>query len=148
MPSITILLKLLSILNIQFLNQIFQEKIFSLSPSPKYRIIIPADSTEASNITTSLNQDKSDGPNSIPNKIVKLLNKDISDQLLILSNQAFSSVIFNYRPVFIYRQISLLSNKILEALMYNRFYNFLEKKKKFYFHPYSVFDRNILPLML
>ena len=77
MPSVTILLKLLSILNIQFLNQIFQEKIFSLSPSPKYRIIIPTDSTETSNITTSLNQDKSDEPNSIPNKIVKLLNKDI-----------------------------------------------------------------------
>ena len=78
MPSITILLKLLSILNIQFLNQIFQEKIFSLPPSPKYRIIIiPTDSTETSNITTSLNQDKSDEPNSIPNKIVKLLNKDI-----------------------------------------------------------------------
>ena len=34
-----------------------------------------------------------------------------------------------------------------EKLMYNRLYNFLEKKKKLYFHSNLVFDRNILPLM-
>ena len=34
-----------------------------------------------------------------------------------------------------------------EKLMYNRQYNFLEKKKKLYFHSNLVFDRNILPLM-
>ena len=80
-------------------------------------------------------------------KILKLLNKDISDQLAILFNQSFSSGIFpsilktskiiriykkgsklecsKYRPIF------LLSNidKILERLMYNRLYNFLEKKE-------------------
>ena len=96
---------------------------------------------------SSLNRDKSDGPNSIPIKILKLLNKDISDQLAILFNQSFSSGIFpsilktskiiriykkgsklecsKYRPIF------LLSNidKILERLMYNRLYNFLEKKE-------------------
>ena len=44
------------------------------------------DSTEVSNIIFSLNQNKSDGPNSVPIKIVKLLNKDISDQLAIIFN--------------------------------------------------------------
>ena len=56
--------------------------------------VTPTDSTEVSNII-SLNQDKSDGPNSIPIKIQKLLNKDISDQLLIFFNQYFSPGIFS-----------------------------------------------------
>ena len=123
----------------------------------------PTDSTEVSNIISSLNYD--DGPNSIPIKILKLLNKDVPEQLAILFNQSFSSGIYssilktsknipmykkgsklecsNYRP------ISLLSNidKILERLLYNRLYNFLEKKK-LYFHSNLVFDRNTLPLML
>ena len=57
-------------------------------------ILTPTDSTEVSNIIFSLNQNKNDGPNSIPIKILKLLNKDISDQLAILFNQSFSSGIF------------------------------------------------------
>ena len=109
--------------------------------------ITPTDSTKASNIISSLNQDKSDGPNSIPIKILKLLNKDISDQLAILFNQSFPSGIFpsslktsKIIPIYKkgcklecsnYRPISLLSNidKILEILMYDRLYNFLEKKE-------------------
>ena len=89
-----------------------------------------------------------DGPNSIPIKILKLLNKDISDQLAILFNQSFSSGIFpsilktsKIIPIYKkgsklecsnYRPISLLSNidKILERLLYYRLYNFLEKKKR------------------
>ena len=80
-------------------------------------------------------------------KIPKLLNKDISDQLAILFNQSFSSGIFPsilktskiipiYKKGFKlewsnYRPISLPSNidKILERFMYNRLYNFLEKKE-------------------
>ena len=80
-------------------------------------------------------------------KILKLLNKDISDQLAILFNQSFSSGIFPsilktskiipiYKKGFKlewsnYRPISLPSNidKILERFMYNRLYNFLEKKE-------------------
>ena len=50
----------------------------------------PTDCTKVSNIISSLNQDKSDGPNSIPNKILKLLNKDISNQLAIFSTNLFS----------------------------------------------------------
>ena len=49
------------------------------------------DSTDVSNIISSLNKDKIDGPNSIPIKILKLLNKVISDQLAILFNQSLSS---------------------------------------------------------
>ena len=105
------------------------------------------DSTEVSNIIFSLNQNKSDGPNSIPIKIMKLLNKDISDQLASLFNQSFSAGIFpsilkTSKIIRIYKKgsklkcsnyipISLLYNidKILERLMYNRLYNFLEKKE-------------------
>ena len=39
--------------------------------------LTPTDSTEVSNIIFSLNQNKSDEPNSISIKILKLLNKDI-----------------------------------------------------------------------
>ena len=107
--------------------------------------VTPTDSTEVSNII-SLNQDKSDGPNSIPIKIQKLLNKDISDQLLIFFNQYFSPGIFSsilktsqiipiYKKGFKLecsnRRISFLSNndKIPERLIYNRLYNFLDKKE-------------------
>ena len=107
----------------------------------------------------------SDGPNSILIKILNLLNKDISNQLAFLFNQSFSSGIFPsifktsiFIPIyqkcsklesFNYRPISLLSNvaKILERLMYNRLYNFLQKKKS-YFYFNLVFVRNTLPLML
>ena len=112
--------------------------------------ITPTDGTK---VLSSLNQDKSDGPNSISIKILKLLNKDISDQLAVLFNKSFSSGIYplilktskiitiykkdskleclNYRP------ISLLSNidKILKRLMYKRLYNFLEKKRNHIFTP-------------
>ena len=128
--------------------------------------LIPTDSTEVFNIIFSLNQNKSDGHNSIPIKILKLLNKDIFDQIAMLFNQSFSSGIFpsilktsKIIPIYKkgsklecsnYRPISLLSNidKILERLMYHRLYNFLEKKKKSYFHSNLVFVRNTLPLML
>ena len=141
MPSVTVSLNLLNIF-----NRFFKKKHFHYPPPLNIEsfFVTPDDSTEVSQIISSLNQNKSDGPNNIPTKILKLLNKDISDQLAILFNQSFSSGIFpsilksskiiaiyskgsklqcsNYRP------ISLLSNidKVLERLMYNRFYNFLE----------------------
>ena len=74
---------------------------------------------------------KSSGPNSIPVKILGLLNNDISQQLSDIFNTSFLTVIpkkqsrvdyTNYRP------ISLLSNieKIIEKLMYKRLSNFLD----------------------
>ena len=47
--------------------------------------------TEVSKIIFSINEDKSDGTISIPTKILKLLNKNISRRLAILFNQSFSS---------------------------------------------------------
>ena len=123
------------------------------------------DSAEVSNIISSLNQDKSDGPKSISIKILKLLNKDISDRLEIIFNQSFSSGILpsilktsKIIPIYKkgsklecsnYRPISLLSNivKILERLMHNRFYTFLEKKEIIFFSN-LVLERNTLPPML
>ena len=94
MPSITILLKLLSIFNppSDFLRKKYYDYLPPLNIESFFTI--PTGSTEVFNIISSLNQDKSDGPNSIPNKILKLLNRDTSDQLAILFNQSFSSGIF------------------------------------------------------
>ena len=47
------------------------------------------DGTKVSIIISSLNQGKSDGPNSIPTTTLKLSNKEISDQLAILFNEYF-----------------------------------------------------------
>ena len=55
----------------------------------------PHDSSESFNIILSVNLDKSDGRNSIPTRILKLLNKDISDQVAILFSHSFSSEIFS-----------------------------------------------------
>ena len=164
MSSITILLKLIQISNPP---SDFPKKYYEYLPPLNIEsfFVTPTDSTEVSNVISSLNQDKSDGPNSIPIKILQLLNKDIFGQLAILFNQSFSSRIFpsilktskiilTYKKgskleCSNYRLISLLSNidKILERLMYNRLNSFLEKKKS-YFHSGLVFDRNTLSPML
>ena len=145
MSSITILLKLIQISNPP---SDFPKKYYEYLPPLNIEsfFVTPTDSTEVSNVISSLNQDKSDGPNSIPIKILQLLNKDIFGQLAILFNQSFSSRIFpsilktskiilTYKKgskleCSNYRLISLLSNidKILERLMYNRLNSFLEKK--------------------
>ena len=98
----------------------------------------------------SLNLHKAYGPNSIPTRILHLLADDICKPLSMIFNLSFSSgqypnllkmaktipifkkdsrlLVCNYRP------ISLLSNvnKILEKLMFNRVYAFLEKYKCIY----------------
>ena len=112
--------------------------------------VSPTDVNEVSDVIASLDLHKAIGPNSIPTKLLKLLNKDISNPLAGLYNLSFSTGMFpsilkvskiipihkkdskiicsNYRP------ISLLSNlgKILERLMYNRVYKFLEKNSLIY----------------
>ena len=79
---------------IQSFIRFFKKKYYLPPLNIESFFITPTDSTEVSNIISSLNHDKSDGPNSIPIKILKLLNKDISDQLAILFDQSFSSGIF------------------------------------------------------
>ena len=60
--------------------------------------ITSTDSTQVSNFISSLNQDKSDCTNSIPIKILKLLNKDMSNQLAIFSQPIFFlwNISFNF----------------------------------------------------
>ena len=91
MPSITILLWIFNPPS-DFLIKKYYDYLPPLNIESFF--ISPIGSTEVFNIISSLNQDKSDGPNSIPNKILKLLNRDTSDQLAILFNQSFSSGIF------------------------------------------------------
>ena len=112
--------------------------------------INPTDKTEIKNIILSLDPLRSIGPNSIPTKILKLLSNDISTQFAELFNLSFSEGVFpsilktckvipiykkdsqlncsNYQPIF------LLSNidKILERIMYNRLYKFLETNNLIY----------------
>ena len=98
----------------------------------------------------SLNPLKSIGPNSILTKILKLLNNDISTQFAELFNFSFSEGVFpsilkacKVIPIYEkdsqlncsnYRPILLLSNidKILERIMYNRLYKFLETNNLIY----------------
>ena len=106
--------------------------------------INPTDKTEIKNIILSLDPLRAIGPNSIPIKILKLLRNDISTQFAELFNLSFSEGVFlsilktcKVIPIYKkdsqlncsnYRPISLLSNidKILERIMYNRLYKFLE----------------------
>jgi hypothetical protein len=85
------------------------------------------------------------GPNSIPIKVLKLLQHVLSKPLDILFNASFATGIEpqsfkiariipvfkkgDYRSLNNYRSISLLSifNKLLEQLMYTRLFNFLEQ---------------------
>ena len=54
----------------------------------------PSDKTEIENVISSLDSNKSVGPNSIPTKILKLLKNDISSQLSEIFNISFSSGVF------------------------------------------------------
>ena len=56
--------------------------------------IRPTDKTEIKNIISSLDSNKSVGPNSIPIKTLKLLKNDISSQLSEIFNITFSSGVF------------------------------------------------------
>ena len=127
--------------NINYSNKNFSDFLkdknqnsFFLSPTNKYEI---------QNVISSLNSNKSVGPNSMPTRILKLLKNDISTQLADICNISLSTGVFptifklakvvavhkndskldfsNYCPV------SMLSNieKILERLMYNIIYYFV-----------------------
>ena len=134
--------------NIKFSSKSFQD--FLHHPNADSLFITPADAHEVNLIISSLNSDKSTGPNSLPTKIIKLLKNDISAHLADIFNLPFSSGVFpfilkiakvipahkkeskqfcsNYRP------IPLLSNidKITEKIMYNRIYRFLDKNHIIY----------------
>ena len=101
-------------------------------------------------IISSLNTTKSCGPNSIPTKVLHLIQDQISNHLATICNLSFSTVVFptilktakvvpihkknSKLEVSNYRPISLLSNidKIFEKLMHSSLTEFLEEKQILY----------------
>ena len=90
---------------------------------------------------STLDSQKTSGPNSIPTKILKLMKNDISDQLAVLFNLSFSCGSFpsiykkdSKLKCSSYRPVSLLSNidKILKRIVYSRLYKFFEDNKLVY----------------
>ena len=110
-------------------------------------IITATNKEEICKIISSLNFNKSCGPDSIPTKILHLVQDQISKQLLTNCNLSFSTGIFptilkttNVIPIHKkdsklevtnYRPISLLSNidKIFEKLIHSRLTEFYEKRQ-------------------
>ena len=113
-------------------------------PNNNNFFISPTVPDKVSSIIQSLKKNKSTGPNSIPVKLLKILDPQISVQLSQIINDSFQNGIFPEKlkiakviPIFKkgdasknsnYRPISLLSifSKIFEKLMHQRLYNFLE----------------------
>ena len=115
------------------------------NPLPNSFVIRECTPLEVESLIASLNKNKATGPNSIPTSILQLLKSDLSIPLSKIYNLSLVSgtypeilkisktvpifkkgshhLISNYRP------ISLLSNlnKILEKLMCNRTYDFLDR---------------------
>ena len=106
-------------------------------------------------ILLSIHPKKAVGPNSIPTDILRMLANDVAKPLAAIFNLSFRTGQFpallrlaKAIPIFKkdskllvsnYRPISLLSNlnKVLEKLMFDRVYKFLEKFKCFYKHQYG-----------
>ena len=113
------------------------------------------DDKEVIQILLSIHPRKAVGPNSIPTEILRLLANDIAKPLSAIFNLSFRTGQFpallriaKAIPIFKkdskllvsnYRPISLLSNinKVLEKLMFDRVYKFLEKFSCLYSHQYG-----------
>ena len=135
-------------LNISFSHKHFSD--FLKNRCSISLFVSPTNKTGIENVISSLDSNKSVGPNSIPTKILKLLKNDISSQLSEIFNISFSSGVFlsipktaKVIPVYEkdfkldfsnYHPISFLSNieKILEKLMYNRMYKFFSDNNLIY----------------
>ena len=110
---------------------------------------------EICKIISSLNISKSCGPNSIPIKVLHLLQDQISNHLATICNLSFSTGVFpavlktakvipihkknSKLEVSNYRLISLLSNidNIFEKLMHSRLIEFLEGKQILYYRQFG-----------
>ena len=132
---------------IKFSNKFF--KSFLSTKNNDSFIITATNKEEICKVISSLNINKSCGPNSIPTKILHLIQDKISKHLATICNLSFSTGIFLFPTilktakvifihkkdsrleVFNYRPISLLSNidKIFEKPMHSRLIEFLEKRE-------------------
>ena len=124
---------------------------FLKNPNPYNFFIMPANITQVINTINELNSSKSLGPYSTPTDIFHLIKLNVAEPLTEIINLSFQEGIYidqlkiakvvaifkekgchmdctNYRP------ISLLSNinKIIEKLMHERLYSFLEKHRSIY----------------
>ena len=110
----------------------------------------------------SLNPSKTIVPNGIPTKILKLLINDVSSQLTEFSCSCgvFPLVLKASKVIPVYekdsklqysnyRSISFLSNtdKVFEALMYNRLYNFFEMISVIYDLQFGFRQKYLTPLL-
>ena len=138
---------------IKFSNKSFRR--FLSSKNNNSLIITATNKDEICKIISSLNINKSCGPNSIPTKILHFVQDQISKHLATICNLSFTTGIFptilkttkvipihrkdskievsNYRP------ISLLSNidKIFEKLMHSRLIEFLGERQILYFQQFG-----------
>ena len=124
---------------------------FLKDANPYNLFIKPTSVPEVINNINDLNQNKALGPNSIPTDIFHLIKFSIAQPLVNIINLSFQKGIYiddlkisRVVPTFKekgsdlehvnYRPISLLSNinKIVEKLMHERLYSFLEKNKCIY----------------
>ena len=110
---------------------------------------------EVYKIISSLNTNKSCGSNSIPAKVLHLLQNQISNHLATICNLSFSTGVFpailktakvfpihkknSKLEVSNYRPISLSSNidKIFEKLMHSRLVKFFEEKQNLYYRQFG-----------
>ena len=129
----------------QYLGDPFPDIFFQNQTNPK----------EVELKISSLKNNKANGPNSLPTKIMKECKKEISIPLSLIINLSFSTGIFpnrmklanifpiqkgddkdncnNYRPIALLFNIS----KIIEKLVHARLYFYLERKNILYQHQYG-----------
>ena len=123
---------------------------YHLNPNKQIFLITPTTDEKISDIISDLNIRKSTGPNSIPTKVMKQIKDVISAALAKLINISFHNGVFlnilkiaKVIPIFEsqsiivcnnYRPIAVLSSigKIIEKLMHEPLYSFLETKNCFY----------------
>ena len=138
---------------IKFSNKLFKK---FLSSEINYSFLITAtNKEEIYEMITSLNSNKACGPNSIPTKVLHLLQDQISNHLATICNLSFSTGVFpailktakvitihkwnSKLEVSNYRPISLLSNidKSFEKLIHGRLIEFLEGKQILYYRQFG-----------
>ena len=121
--------------------------LFLIKGNARTLFLSPTTPNEVANISKTFNLNKAIGPNSLPAKMLKDAKNEISEPLCTLINLSFNTGAFlnslkvaKVIPVFKKgnqqernncRPLSLLSNitKLIEKLLHNRFYNFLNQNK-------------------